>query len=90
MQIGIIHVMNHPVYVTVTGTLFYDCAHEYMAGRGTGRGKKGMESKTLRELHPVASMAFAPVPSAKQRWGGTRRNGTLSAPISPSTAGRPS
>ena len=57
-----IHVMSHPVYVTVTGALFYDDAHEYMADGGTGRGKKGMESKTLWELHPVTSLAFAPPP----------------------------
>lgn len=50
------------VYVTVTGALFYDDAHVYMADGSTGRGKKGLESKTLWELHPVTSMAFAPVP----------------------------
>jgi len=61
-KIGSVHVMNHPVYVTVTGALFYDDAHVYMADGGTGRGKKGMESKTLWELHPVTSMAFAPPP----------------------------
>ena len=57
-----VHVMQHPVFVTVTGALFYDDAHEYLADGGTGRGKKGMESKTLWELHPVMSMAFAPAP----------------------------
>ena len=62
--IGSVHVMQHPVYVTVTGALFYDDAHEYLADGGTGRGKKGMESKTLWELHPVTSIAFATAPPA--------------------------
>lgn len=62
--IGSVHVMTHPVYVTVTGALFYDDAHEYLANGGTGRGKKGMESNTLWELHPVTSIAFAPAPPA--------------------------
>ncbi len=61
-KIGSVHVMQHPVYVTVTGALFYDDAHVYMANGGTGRGKKGLESKTLWELHPVTSLAFAPKP----------------------------
>ena len=61
-KIGTVHVMAHPVYVTVTGALFYDDAHEYMPDGSTGRGKKGLESKTLWELHPVISMAFAPAP----------------------------
>jgi len=61
-KIGTIHVMSHPVYVTVTGALFYDDGHEYLPNGGTGRGKKGMESKTLWELHPVTSMAFASAP----------------------------
>ena len=58
-KIGSVHVMDHPVYVTVTGALFYDDAHVYLANGGTGRGKKGMESNTLWELHPVTSIAFA-------------------------------
>ena len=62
-KIGTVHVMAHPVYVTVTGALFYDDAHDYLPDGGTGRGKKGMESKTLWELHPVTSMAFAPPPT---------------------------
>jgi hypothetical protein len=61
-KIGTVHVMQHPVYVTVTGALFYDDAHVYEKDGSTGRGKKGMESKTLWELHPVTSMAFAPKP----------------------------
>jgi hypothetical protein len=61
-KIGSVHVMAHPVYVTVTGALFYDDAHVYEADGSTGRGKKGLESKTLWELHPVTAMAFAPPP----------------------------
>jgi len=62
-KIGSVHVMAHSVYVTVTGALFYDDAHVYEADGSTGRGKKGLESKTLWELHPVTAMAFAPAPS---------------------------
>jgi hypothetical protein len=61
-RINSIHVMAHPVFVTVTGALFYDDAHVFQADGGTGRGKKGMESKTLWELHPVTSLVFAPPP----------------------------
>jgi len=61
-KIGSIHVMQHPVYVTVTGALFYDDSHEYKADGSTGRGKKGLESKTLWELHPVTKIVFAVVP----------------------------
>jgi len=61
--IGSQHVMVHPVYVSVTGALFYDDAHEYKADGTTGRGKKGLLSKTLWELHPVTKISFAPKPS---------------------------
>jgi hypothetical protein len=61
-KIGSVHVMQHPVYVTVTGALFYDDAHVYLKDGSTGRGKKKMQSKTLWELHPVTSIAFAPPP----------------------------
>jgi hypothetical protein len=61
-KIGSVHVMTHPVFVTVTGALFYDDSHAFQADGGTGRGQKGMESKTLWELHPVTSLAFAPKP----------------------------
>lgn len=60
--IGAVHVMSHPVFVAVTGALFYDDAHVFLPDGGTGRGKKGMQSKTLWELHPVTSIAFAPKP----------------------------
>ena len=65
-KIDSVHVMSHPVYVTVTGALFYDDAHVYMADGSTGRGKKKLESKTLWELHPVTKMAFAPKPQGSQ------------------------
>jgi hypothetical protein len=61
-RMGSVHVMRHPVYVTVTGALFYDDAHVYMADGSTGRGKIGLQSKTLWELHPVTAIAFAPKP----------------------------
>ena len=62
-KIGNVYVMKSPVFVTVTGALFYDDAHVYMADGTTGRGKKGMDSKTLWELHPVTSLQFAPKPN---------------------------
>ena len=62
-KIGSVHVMSHPVFVTVTGALFYDDAHEYLSDGSTGRGKKGMESKTLWELHPLTKIAFAAKPA---------------------------
>jgi len=48
-------VMQHQVYVTVTGILFYDDAHVDDAPRG----KRGMKAATLWELHPVTAIAFA-------------------------------
>ena len=61
-KIGSIHVMNNPTFVIVTGALFYDDDHEYHADHTTGRGKKGLDSKTLWELHPITSIAFATPP----------------------------
>jgi hypothetical protein len=49
-------VMRHPVFVRVTGILFYDDSHVGDAPRG----KKGMKAATLWELHPVTAIAFAP------------------------------
>ena len=63
-RINSVHVMRHPVYVKVTGALFYDDAHVYLADGTTGRGKKGLQSKTLWELHPVTLIAFAPHPKS--------------------------
>jgi hypothetical protein len=51
-------VMQHPVYVTVTGVMFFDDAHV----GDQPRGKKGMKAATLWELHPVTGIAFAPKP----------------------------
>ncbi len=51
-------VMQHPVYVTVSGILFYDDAHV----GDQPRGKKGMKAATLWELHPVTAIGFAPKP----------------------------
>jgi hypothetical protein len=63
-KIGSVHVMQHPVYIRVTGALFYDDAHQYKADHTTGRGKKGMDSKTLWELHPITKLAFATKPGS--------------------------
>lgn len=46
-------VMIHPVCVRVTGQLFYDDAHLEKTGAKKPRGKKGMQSDTLWELHPI-------------------------------------
>jgi hypothetical protein len=51
-------VMQHQVYVTVTGILFYDDSHV----GDPPRGKKGMKAGTLWELHPVTAMVFAVTP----------------------------
>jgi hypothetical protein len=51
-------VLQHPVYVTVTGILFYDDSHV----GDPPRGKMGMKAATLWELHPVTAMVFAPKP----------------------------
>ena len=50
--------MTHPVYVTMTGQLFYDDAY---VGEPP-RGKKNMKASTLWELNPVTGLAFAPLP----------------------------
>jgi hypothetical protein len=47
-------VMVHSVCVRVTGQLFYDDAH-VGGGKVELRGKKGMHSNTLWELHPIFS-----------------------------------
>jgi hypothetical protein len=51
-------VMQHPVFVTVTGVLFYDDSHV----GDLPRGKRGMHAATLWELHPVTALAFATAP----------------------------
>jgi hypothetical protein len=52
-------VMNHPVYVKITGQLFYDDSHV----GDPPRGKKGMHAATLWELHPVTGIAFVRPPA---------------------------
>lgn len=49
------NVMRHPVFVRVTGQLFYDDAH--VGDRP--RGKKGMKAGSLWEIHPITALAFA-------------------------------
>ncbi|HEY2032895.1 MAG TPA: hypothetical protein VGH02_04345 [Rhizomicrobium sp.] len=51
-------VLTHPVYVRVSGQLFYDDSHV----GDQPRGKKGMHAATLWELHPVTAMSFAQKP----------------------------
>jgi hypothetical protein len=50
--------LKKPVYVRITGQLFYDDFHI-----GTpARGKKGMKAANLWELHPVVAIEFASPP----------------------------
>ncbi len=56
------NIMQHAVYVQVSGQLFYDNAHLKADGTPQPRGKRGMTSKTLWELHPVFDVKFAPAP----------------------------
>lgn len=49
------NVMNHKPYVAVKGQLFFDDPHF----PHNGRGKKGMKSGTIWEIHPITSMWFA-------------------------------
>lgn len=53
-------VMIHPVCVRVAGQLFYDDAHLGANGQKELRGKKGMHSQTLWELHPITSFTIVP------------------------------
>lgn len=50
--------LNHPVYVTIKGQLFFDAPHL----KGEPRGKRDMKSYTPWELHPVYSIRFAAKP----------------------------
>jgi hypothetical protein len=50
--------IEHPVYVTITGQLFFDLPHL----KGNPRGKRGMKSYTAWEIHPVTAINFAPTP----------------------------
>jgi hypothetical protein len=51
------NILKHPVYVTLTGQLFFDLPHV----KGNPRGRRGMKSYTPWEIHPVTSIRFAPV-----------------------------
>jgi len=48
--------LKKPVFVRVTGQLFYDSAH---AGSAKARGKQGMHATNLWELHPVTDIQLA-------------------------------
>ena len=50
--------LDHPVYVTITGQLFFDLPHV----KGNPRGKRGMKSYTPWEIHPITAIKFAPKP----------------------------
>ena len=52
------NIMQHDVYVRMTGQLFFDDFHI----GSPPRGKKGMKSPTLWELHPVTQIAIVPSP----------------------------
>ena len=58
-------VMVHAVCVRATGQLFYDDAHLKRDGGKELRGKKGMQSHTLWELHPITDFKIVQ-PSACQ------------------------
>jgi hypothetical protein len=50
--------LDHPVYVTITGQLFFDLPHV----TGNPRGKRGMKSYTPWEIHPITAIKFSPAP----------------------------
>lgn len=52
------NVIEHPVFVSIKGQLFFDAPHV----KGNPRGKRGMKSHTPWELHPIFEMAFASKP----------------------------
>ena len=52
-------VIKEPVFVKVTGQLFFDDAHV----GDKPRGKKGMKAATLWELHPVTDIKLAHPPT---------------------------
>ena len=53
-------VMIHAVCANVTGQLFNDDAHLKKDGTSELRGKGGMSSKTLWELHPIVNFTIVP------------------------------
>lgn len=52
------NILDHPVFVSITGQLFFDLSHV----RGNPRGKRGMKSYTPWEIHPITAIKFAPIP----------------------------
>ena len=58
--IGAGNVMIHAVCVEATGQLFYDDAHVGSDGVVEARGKRGMDSRTLWELHPLTKFRIVP------------------------------
>jgi hypothetical protein len=61
------NIMQHHVYVTIKGQLFFDASHLRNDGTTDPRGKQGhaatpMHSYTAWELHPIISMKFARKP----------------------------
>ena len=53
------NVISGQPFVSVTGQLFFDDAHTH----NQIRGKKGMHSNSLWEIHPIVDMAFAHKPN---------------------------
>lgn len=53
------NMMQHPVFVRVSGQLFFDDAHLLKDGGSQPRGKHGLRTNTLWELHPVTAIDFA-------------------------------
>ena len=58
-------VMIHAVCVRVTGQLFYDDAHLRANGQKELRGKRGMHSQTLWELHAITDFQIVPSTSCQ-------------------------
>lgn len=52
------NIIGGRAYVSVTGQLFFDASHTH----NQVRGKKGMRSNSLWEIHPIIDMKFAPKP----------------------------
>jgi hypothetical protein len=50
--------LDHAVFVTIKGQLFFDAPHL----KGNPRGRRGMKSYTPWEIHPVTSLEFARKP----------------------------
>ena len=59
------NVMIHQVCVQVTGQLFFDDSHLKKNGDPELRGKRGMSSKTLWELHAISAFQIVPASSCQ-------------------------